>query len=81
MIFVTRQLLDELREHNHDLSMAFADPTKAFDIVKRDILLNILGKFGCPPTFIAILQQFLTGMCAQAIMADSQSSSFLLMWE
>ena len=30
----------------------------------------------CPPTFIAILQQFHTGTCAQVVMAGSQSSSF-----
>ena len=32
-------------------------------------------KVGCPPDFIAILQQFHTGMCAQVVMAGSQSSS------
>ena len=40
------------------------------------IYIYILRKFGCPPTFITILQQFHTGMCAQVIMAGSQSSSF-----
>ena len=56
--------------------MAFIDLTKAFDAVNQDFLWNILHKFGCPPTFIAILQQFHTGMCAQVVMADSQSYSF-----
>ena len=56
--------------------MAFVDLKKAFDTVNRDLLRNILRKFGCPPTFIAILQQFHTGMCAQVVMAGSQSSSF-----
>ena len=44
-------------------------------IVKRDLLWNILRTFGCPPTFIAMLQQFHSGMCAQVVMAGSQSSS------
>ena len=35
-----------------------------------------MRKFGCHPTFIAILQQFHTGMCTQVVMANSQSSSF-----
>ena len=56
--------------------MAFIDLTKAFDIVNRDLNCNILRKFSCPPTFIATLQQFHTGMCAQVAMAGSQSSSF-----
>ena len=56
--------------------MAFVDQTKAFDTVNRDLLWNILRKFGCPPTFIAILQQFHTDMCAYVVMAGSQSSTF-----
>ena len=56
--------------------MAFVDLTKPFDTVNRDLLWNIPHKFGCPPSFIAILQQFHTGMCAQVVMAGSQSSSF-----
>ena len=35
----------------------------------------MLRKFDCPPTFIAIQQQFHTGMCAHVVMAGSQSSS------
>ena len=42
----------------------------------RELLSNIIRKFGCPPTFIAILQLLHTGMCAQVVMAGSQSSSF-----
>ena len=75
MIFVARQLQVRCEQH-HDLYMAFVDLTKAFDAVNRDLLWNILRIFGCPPTFIAILQQFHTGMCAQVVMAGSQSSSF-----
>ena len=56
--------------------MAFVDLTKAFDTDNQDLVWNILRKFGCPPTFIATLQQFHTGMCAQVVMAGSQSSSF-----
>ena len=76
MIFVARQLQENCCEQHQDLYMAFVDLTKAFDTVNRDLLWNILRKFGCPPNFIAILQQFHTGTCAHAVMAGSQSSSF-----
>ena len=76
MIFVARQLQEICCEQHQDLYLAFVDLTKAFDTVNRDLLWNILGRFGCPPTFIAMLQQFHTGMCAQVVMAGSQSSSF-----
>ena len=76
MIFVARQLQEKYCEQHLDLYLAFVDLTKAFDTVNRDLLWNILRKFGCPPIFIAILQQFHTGICAQVVMAGSQSSSF-----
>ena len=76
MIFVVRQLQEKCREQHQDIYLAFVDLTKAFDTVNRDLLWNILRKFGCPPTFIAILQQFHTDMCAQVVIARSQSSSF-----
>ena len=75
MIFVARQLLEKCENHQ-DLYLAFVDLTKAFDTLNRELLWNILRKFGCPPTFIAMLQQFHTSMCAQVVMAESQSSSF-----
>ena len=56
--------------------MGFVDLTKSFDTVNRDVLWNILHKFGCPPTLITMLQQFHTGMCAHVVMTGSQSSSF-----
>ena len=76
MIFGARQLQEKCCEQHQDLFLAFVDLTNAFDTVNQDLLWNILRKFGCPPTFIAILQQFHTGMCAQVVMAGSQSSSF-----
>ena len=56
--------------------MAFVDLAKAFDTANRDLLWNILRKFGCSTTFIAMLQQFNAGMCSQVVMTGSQSSSF-----
>ena len=76
MIFVARQLQEKCCEQHQDIHLAFVNLTKAFDTVNRDLLWNILRQFGCPPTLIAILQQFHTGMCAQIVMAGSQSSSF-----
>ena len=76
MIFVARKMQEKCREQHQDLCLTFVDLTKAFYAVNRDLLWNILRKFGCPPTFIAMLQQFHADMCAQVVMAGSQSSSF-----
>ena len=76
MIFVAGQLQEKCREKHQNIYMAFLDLTKAFHTVNRDLLWKILHKFGCPPTFIAILQQFHNGMCARVTMAGWQSPSF-----
>jgi len=49
MIFVARLLQEKCREQHRDLFIAFIDLTKAFDTVNRDLLWQVLGKFGCPP--------------------------------
>ena len=75
IIFVARQQQEQCREQHQDIYMGFVDLTKAFDTVNRDLLWNIRRKFGCPSTSIANIQQFHIGMCAQIVMACSQSSS------
>ena len=49
MIFSIRQVQEKCREQQKPLYIAFMDLTKAFDLVSRDGLFNILLKIGCPP--------------------------------
>ena len=58
MNFTARQLQEKCQEQNVHLYMTFVDLTKAFDTVSRDGLWKIIAKFGCPPRFIAMVQQF-----------------------
>jgi len=67
MIFVARLLQGKCREQNRDLCLAFIDLTKAFDTVNRDLLWQILRKFGCPPAFLTILQEFHNGVHAKVV--------------
>ena len=78
MIFVARQLEEKCCDQHQDLYLAFIDLTNAFDTVNRDLVWNILCRFGCPNTFIAMLPQFHTGMCAHVVISGSQSSMFPL---
>ena len=65
MIFSARQLQEKSQEQNVDLYMTFLDLTKAFDTVSRDGLWKIMAKFGCPPRYITMVQQFHDGMQAR----------------
>jgi len=68
MIFVARLFQAKCREQNRDLFLAFIDLTKASDTVNRDLLWKIRSKFGCPSSFLKILQEFHNGMKAKVVM-------------
>lgn len=76
MLFVARQLQEKCREHHKPLYMVFIDLTKAFDTVNRPLLWNILEKFGCPPTFLAVLTALHDGANARVISAGAKSDPF-----
>ena len=49
MIFSIRQLQEKCREQQMPLYIAFIDLTKAFDLVSRQGLFQLLNKIGCAP--------------------------------
>ena len=49
MIFSVRQLQEKCREQQMPLYIAFIDLTKAFNLMSRRGLLQLLKKISCPP--------------------------------
>ena len=76
MIFAARQLQEKCVEQHRGLYTAFVDLTKAFDTVSRNGLWRIMGKFGCPDRFIAIVRQFHEGMTARVLDDGDPSEPF-----
>ena len=60
MVFSLRQLQEKCREQQMPLYIAFIDLTKAFDLVTRDSLFQILPKIGCPPELQSMIESFHT---------------------
>ena len=58
MIFSVRQLQEKCREQHMPLYIAFIDLTKAFDLVSRSGLFELLRKIGCPPRLLNIIVSF-----------------------
>lgn len=75
-IFNARQLQEKCREEKKDLYMTFIDLSKAFDTVNREILWQILEKFGVPPKFLNVLRQFHDGMQARVRVGSVLSEPF-----
>lgn len=76
MIFTARQLQEKCREQYEDLFMAFVDLSKAFDTVQRELLWDVLLRFGCPNKFVNILRQFHDGMTARVTIGGQESAPF-----
>ena len=55
MIFSLRQLQEKCREQQKPLCVAFVDLTKAFDIVSREGLYDVLKNAGCPPKLLSLI--------------------------
>jgi len=76
MVFVARLLQEKCLEQHRPLYRAFVDLSEAFDTIDRAILWKTLSKFGCPPIFPAILQDFHDDMSAQVIYVGASSEFF-----
>ena len=61
MIFTAIQLQEKCQEQNVDLYMTFVDLTTQLVVMDW----KSMAKFGCPPTFIAMVRQFHDDMQAQ----------------
>ena len=58
MVFSLHQLQKKCREQQMSLYIAVINLTKAFDLVSRDGLFQILPKIGCPPTLQSMIESF-----------------------
>ena len=76
MIFSVRQIQEKCREQQMPLHMAFIDLTKAFDLVSREGLLELLLKIGCPPKLLSIIKSFHTDTKATVQFDGSTSEPF-----
>ena len=76
MIFSVRQLQEKCQEQNKPLFLAFLDLTKAFDLVSRSGLFQLLKKIGCPPKLHSIIESFHTDMQGTVCFNGATSDPF-----
>jgi len=76
MIFSLRQLQEKCREQQQPLFLAFVDLTKAFDMVSRSGLFQILQKIGCPPKLLALITAFHKDMQSTVCFDGATSDAF-----
>ncbi|MCG8431359.1 MAG: reverse transcriptase family protein, partial [Candidatus Omnitrophica bacterium] len=80
MIFSLRQVQEKCREQQQPLYMAFIDLTKAFDLVSRKGLFQLLKKIGCPPKLHSIVESFHLDIIGAVRFDGSSSEPFDIKW-
>ena len=76
MTFVLRLIQEKCREQHKELFAVFVDLCKAFDTVNRELLWQVLARFGCPARFVEAIKAFHTGMYASVSAAGDVSEPF-----
>ena len=76
MIFVARQLQEKCLEQHRNLHAVFIDLTKAFDTVDRQLLWEVLRRFGCPPKLLAVVSDLHEGAAARVLGEGERSNPF-----
>ena len=62
-------------EQQQELFIVFADLSKAFDTVDRDLLWKVLRLFGCPERLVEMIRLLHDGMKATVFVGDEQSNT------
>ena len=76
MLFAIQRLHELARKKSTAVFACFVDLTKAYDSVDRDLLWDVLGRFGVPPKMLAVIRHFHEGMRARVRTDDGQYSEW-----
>ena len=76
MMFVMRRLQEIGHKVGVSLFMCFIDLQKAYGVVDRTILLQVLTRIGVPPQMIGVIQHFHDGMRARVRPDDGVCSDW-----
>ena len=67
---IARQLFKKSREHGDSLFALFVNLRKAYDSVSREVLWEVLQKYGVPPVMLSLIRSCHDGMTAAVRFSD-----------
>jgi hypothetical protein len=77
-IFYIRQLLEKKWEYNGTVHQLFIDFKKAYDLVRRDALYNILIEFGIPRKLVGLINMCLNETYSRVHIGKNLSDKFTI---
>ena len=72
-------MLEKKLKHNGAVHQLFINFKKAYDSVRREVLYNILMKFGIPKKLIRLIKMCLTEICSRVPVGKKLSDMFPIM--
>jgi sorting nexin-29 len=75
-IFYSQQILEKKWEYNGMVHQLFIDIKKAYDSIKREVLYNILLKFGMPKKLVRLIKMCLNETYSKAHIGKHLSDKF-----
>jgi hypothetical protein len=76
LISCIRQILKKKWENNEAVHQLFIDLKKAYDLVKKDVLYNILIEFGIPMKLVRLIKLCLTETYSRVRVGKNLSDMF-----
>jgi hypothetical protein len=67
LIFCILQTLEKNWENNESVHRLFIDFRKAYDLVKREVLYNIIVQFCIPMKVLSLIKMLLTETCSRVL--------------
>ena len=77
MLFAVRRFQELMGETNIPLYTCFIDLQKAYDTVDRELLWEVLTRFGVPAKMLAVIRQFHEGLRARVRTDDGEHSEWI----
>ena len=75
-ILSLRRIIEEMKNHNKEVTLCFVDFKKAFDSINREIMFKILPLYGIPDPIISAIKVLYTNTIAKVLTPDGETEQF-----
>ena len=75
-ILSLRRIIEEMKNHNKEVTLCFVDFKKAFDSINREVMFKILPLYGIPEQIISAIKALYINTNAKVLTPDGETEQF-----
>ena len=75
-ILSLRRIIEEMKNHNKEVTLCFVDFKKAFDSINREVMFKILPLYGIPEQIISAIKALYINTNAKVLTQDGETEQF-----